>query len=252
MRSRSFYLAALYSTIIIFLAILRHTGSADVATRNHHDSPEVIDRKPHAAVDDFSLLIDVTCHKMERPCRNSTKFASRRSRNDEFSLRFMDEIAGEIDIIEDKKDSIFSRDRLKKLFIPMLIILKLFKLKLLLLLPFLFGLASFKKIIGFLIIIIPAVLGFLKLQSLQQASYMEQQAGGLPTQYSPQGIGSLSYYPYHPQFNRKSDILPAEDYQPRRPAFRTEVNSTSGHRYPDSYLAVVGNRVPSARSQFTR
>uniref|UniRef100_A0A1B0D114 Uncharacterized protein n=1 Tax=Phlebotomus papatasi TaxID=29031 RepID=A0A1B0D114_PHLPP len=145
-----------------------------------------------------------------------------------------------------------TRDRLKKIFIPMLLILKLFKLKLLLLLPFIFGLASFKKILGFLIIIVPAILGFLKLQSLQQMSHMDYQSGGLHMQYSPQGVGGLSYYPHHhPNFHRKSDNFRPDDYQPRRP-YRPDFNSSSSDfRYPDSYLAVVGNRVPSARSRLT-
>ncbi|XP_055698538.1 uncharacterized protein LOC129798999 [Phlebotomus papatasi] len=249
MRLRSFYLAAVY---FISLAIQRYAESTELpASIENDESLEVVNHKTHNVVD-TSLLIDVTCHKMERLCRNTTKFANRQSRDGEYSLRFMDEIAGEIDIIEDKKDTIFSRDRLKKIFIPMLLILKLFKLKLLLLLPFIFGLASFKKILGFLIIIVPAILGFLKLQSLQQMSHMDYQSGGLHMQYSPQGVGGLSYYPHHhPNFHRKSDNFRPDDYQPRRP-YRPDFNSSSSDfRYPDSYLAVVGNRVPSARSRLT-
>ncbi|XP_059610901.1 uncharacterized protein LOC132257875 [Phlebotomus argentipes] len=251
MRLRSFYLAAVYFTS---LAIHRHAESTHLpATIENDASLEVVTHKTYNVDEDFSLLIDVACHKMERLCRNSTKFANRRSRDAEFSLRFMDEIAGEIDIIEDKKDTIFSRDRLKKIFIPMLLILKLFKLKLLLLLPFLLGLASFKKIIGFLIIIIPAVLGFLKLQSLQQTNHVDYHSGGLHMQYSPQGIGGLSYYPHHPQnFLRKSDTFRPDDYKPRRPPHLPDYNTSTDHRYPDSYLAIAGNRVPSARSRLTR
>lgn len=53
---------------------------------------------------------------------------------------------------------IAERKQLKKLFIPMLLILKLFKLKLLLFLPLILGLASFKKFLGFLAILIPGKL----------------------------------------------------------------------------------------------
>ena len=41
--------------------------------------------------------------------------------------------------------------------------LKLFKLKLLLFLPFILGLASFKKLLGFLAIVVPGLIGFFKL-----------------------------------------------------------------------------------------
>lgn len=47
------------------------------------------------------------------------------------------------------------KNKLKKLFIPLLIILKLFKLKLLLFLPLILGLAGLKKVLGFAAIIIP-------------------------------------------------------------------------------------------------
>lgn len=55
------------------------------------------------------------------------------------------------------------RKQLKKLFIPMLIILKLFKLKLLLFLPLILGLASLKKFLGFMAIIVPGLIAFFKL-----------------------------------------------------------------------------------------
>lgn len=56
-----------------------------------------------------------------------------------------------------------ARHKFRKLLIPMLLVLKLFKLKLLLFLPLIFGLASFKKFLGFLAIVIPGIIGFLKL-----------------------------------------------------------------------------------------
>lgn len=59
--------------------------------------------------------------------------------------------------------NVTAKSKLKKLFVPMLIILKLFKLKLLLLLPLILGLASFKKVLGFLALVIPGLIGFFKL-----------------------------------------------------------------------------------------
>ncbi|XP_014212868.1 uncharacterized protein LOC106642566 [Copidosoma floridanum] len=102
--------------------------------------------------------------------------------NEVYAPRFIDEIADEIDTLENKKDTLFSRNRLKRIFIPMLIILKLFKLKLLLFLPLILGLASFKKFLGFIAIVIPGLIGFFKLCKPLTQSYT-------PPVYSPSGIG---------------------------------------------------------------
>lgn len=56
-----------------------------------------------------------------------------------------------------------ARAKLKKMLIPILILVKLFKLKLLLFLPLILGLASFKKFLGFLAIVVPGLIGFFKL-----------------------------------------------------------------------------------------
>lgn len=76
----------------------------------------------------------------------------------------------------------------------MLIILKLFKLKLLLFLPLILGLASFKKLLGFLAIVVPGLIGFFKLckPNLQAPNYYSG------PHYSPAGIG------YQPQYGGNS------------------------------------------------
>ncbi|XP_034254958.1 uncharacterized protein LOC117653411 isoform X2 [Thrips palmi] len=79
-----------------------------------------------------------------------------------YAPRFIEDIATEVDYIEDKTDTKFSRFRLKKLLIPMLVILKLFKLKLLLFLPLILGLASFKKVLGLFALVVPGLIGFFK------------------------------------------------------------------------------------------
>lgn len=117
-----------------------------------------------------------------------------------YSPRFIgDDIADELDIIEDKKAPLFRKNKLKKLFIPMLIILKLFKLKLLLFLPLILGLASFKKLLGFAAIVVPGLIGYFKLcRPQQQGQQYGQQYGSnyyansFP-QYSAQGVGAASY-----------------------------------------------------------
>lgn len=54
------------------------------------------------------------------------------------------------------------KHKVKKMFIPMLIILKLFKLKLLLFLPFILGITGLKKILGLGALLIPGALAFIK------------------------------------------------------------------------------------------
>lgn len=80
-----------------------------------------------------------------------------------YSPRFIDEISSELDTLEDKKASVITKKKVKKLLIPLLIVLKLFKLKLLLFLPLILGLASFKKVLGFLALVVPGLIGFFKL-----------------------------------------------------------------------------------------
>lgn len=89
---------------------------------------------------------------------------------------------------------------MKKLLIPLLIVLKLFKLKLLLFLPLILGLASFKKFLGFMALVVPGLIGFFKLckPDLQHnygtfghSSYYHRPAHG-----GGGGSGGPAYTPY--------------------------------------------------------
>jgi hypothetical protein len=95
-----------------------------------------------------------------------------------------------------------ARTKLKKLFIPLLIILKLFKLKLLLFLPLILGLASFKKLLGFLALVIPGLIGFFKLckpdlhhnyGSYGHSSFYHQPPHS-KHQYTPAGVATGHHY----------------------------------------------------------
>lgn len=89
----------------------------------------------------------------------------------------------------------------------MLIILKLFKLKLLLFLPLILGLASFKKVLAFLAIIVPGLIGFFKLCKPQlQSSFGQSNYYNTP-HYSPAGIG---YQPHHYKEQSHSSLYPNE------------------------------------------
>lgn len=89
-----------------------------------------------------------------------------------------------------------ARHKFRKLLIPMLLVIKLFKLKLLLFLPLILGLASFKKFLGFLAIAIPGLIGFFKLYRPQNY---------YPPVYTKNGIG-------HPQYGVHPDIDYHEDH----------------------------------------
>jgi len=56
-----------------------------------------------------------------------------------------------------------ARKKLKKMIIPLLLVLKIFKLKLLLFLPFILGIAGLKKILGLAAIVLPGLFAYFKL-----------------------------------------------------------------------------------------
>lgn len=122
-----------------------------------------------------------------------------------YQARFIGDIDSELDVIEDKHAPLLNRKKLKKLIIPLLLVLKIFKLKLLLFLPFILGIAGLKKILGLAAIILPGLFAYFKLcrpQGLGAGSGF----GGLFNQknnfpeYSQQGIGSASYH-HHEHFD---------------------------------------------------
>lgn len=74
-----------------------------------------------------------------------------------------------------------------------MLVLKIFKLKLLLFLPLILGLASFKKILGFLAIAIPGVIGFLRFCKPGSSAFNHNGYYNTP-QYSPAGIAYQPHY----------------------------------------------------------
>jgi len=104
------------------------------------------------------------------------------------------------------------RKKLKKLIIPLLLVLKIFKLKLLLFLPFILGIAGLKKILGLAAIILPGLFAYFKLcRPAGGPPGFGGSSGGIFSglfgaktpipEYSPQGIGSATYYHHHEHFN---------------------------------------------------
>ncbi|XP_037953720.1 probable E3 ubiquitin-protein ligase bre1 [Teleopsis dalmanni] len=141
-----------------------------------------------------------------------------------YDARFIgNDIDSELDIIEDKHAPLFTRKKLKKMIIPLLLVLKIFKLKLLLFLPFILGIAGLKKILGLAAIILPGLFAYFKLC---------RPPGGAPgfgggafsglfgskntfPEYSPQGVGSATYYHHHEHYDGQNN----SPYYRQDPAF---------------------------------
>ncbi|XP_063237146.1 uncharacterized protein LOC134539257 [Bacillus rossius redtenbacheri] len=138
----------------------------DAQLRRLVAEPYEFSTEPRADEPEWDQFVKFLLRKVERFVKSAAvevQFPAEVTEAGRYSPRFVDEIAEEIDVLEDKHASPFSRKRLKKLLIPMLVILKLFKLKLLLFLPLILGLASFKKLLGFLALVVPGLIGFFKL-----------------------------------------------------------------------------------------
>lgn len=93
------------------------------------------------------------------------------------------------------------------MIIPLLLVLKIFKLKLLLFLPFILGIAGLKKILGLAAIILPGLFAYFKLCRPQGGPGFGGGAfsglfGSKNTfpEYSPQGVGSATYYHHHDHY----------------------------------------------------
>ncbi|XP_011314606.1 uncharacterized protein [Fopius arisanus] len=161
---------------------------------------------PRSGESDWDQLVKFAARKAERFVKTVAIEVNIPSwvtgENEVYAPRFLDEIADEIDILENKKDTLFSRKRLKKLLIPMLIILKLFKLKLLLFLPLILGLASFKKFLGFMAIVIPGLIAFFKFCKPIMNNYQ-------PPVYTQSGLA----FPHYKESNNQGYPAEHSSYQ---------------------------------------
>ncbi|XP_056635193.1 uncharacterized protein LOC130444168 [Diorhabda sublineata] len=165
--------------------------------------PYEYSESPRANEPEWDQLVKFVKRKLEMFMKSTVfelDFDEEVTERGRYSPRFIDEIVGELDIIEDKKDTLFKRKQLKKLFIPLLLVLKLFKLKLLLFLPLILGLASFKQFLGFLALIIPGAIAFFNFckPMLKPTSFF----GPAGPPYSPAGVAyQQQYSPNYHQYN---------------------------------------------------
>ncbi|CAH0697213.1 unnamed protein product [Spodoptera exigua] len=161
--------------------------------------PPQLDSQPRSEDSDWEALVKYGMRKIERFLRSTAlemQLDEEVTSRGVIAPRFIEQIADEVDIIEDKKAP-FRQHKLKKLIIPMLLILKLFKLKLLLFLPLILGLASFKKFLGFMALIIPGVIGYFKFCKPNSSPFASNHYSG--PHYSPAGIGLGPYRETPPQ-----------------------------------------------------
>ncbi|XP_018333769.1 uncharacterized protein LOC108742907 [Agrilus planipennis] len=230
----------------------RITRMPESQLRSVAREPYEFSEAPRSDEPEWDQLVKFVLRKVERFMKSSAievKFNDEVTERGRYSPRFIDEIADEIDVIEDKKDSYFKRKQLKKLFIPMLIILKLFKLKLLLFLPLILGLASFKKLLGFLAIVIPGLIGFFKLCKPHLQSSFSQ--SGFAPHYSSGGIGFQPHYrdpqptfltDEHSYYNHDKGLAFKED--PQELAY----SGYSHYRNSGGDVAAIGNENTSKKS----
>ncbi|XP_011703616.1 PREDICTED: uncharacterized protein LOC105459363 [Wasmannia auropunctata] len=179
---------------------IRIKRMSDQVVTEVHRQPYEYSNDPRSGETEWDQMVNFMKRKMERFVKTMTFELTipdvETGFNDAYKPRFLNEIADEIDTLENKKDTLFSRHRLRKFLIPFLIILKLFKVKLLLLLPLVLGLASFKKFLGFLTIIIPGLIAFFKFYKPYPNYY--------PPIYTKNGVAQ-SPYESHSNFDYYGD-----------------------------------------------
>ncbi|KAG5875189.1 hypothetical protein JTB14_006848 [Gonioctena quinquepunctata] len=166
---------------------------------------------PRSDDTDWDQLLKFAKRKVEKFLKSTT-----------FELEFNDE-----NTERDKKDTLFKRKQLKKLFIPLLLVLKLFKLKLLLFLPLILGLASFQKLLGFLALIIPGAIAFFNFCKPIMKQNGGSFFGGSGPQYSPAGI---AYQQHQHHFSQPPSFAPDyNDYHQHH--YRNDENNAQNLAY---------------------
>ncbi|XP_041985538.1 uncharacterized protein LOC121737871 [Aricia agestis] len=161
--------------------------------------PPTFESQPRSEDSDWDALVKYGMRKIERFLRSTAlefDLDDEVTANGVIAPRFLEDVNDDLEIIQDKKAP-FRRHKLKKLIVPMLLILKLFKLKLLLFLPLILGLASFKKFLGFMALIVPGLIGYFKFCKPNSSPFSSSHYTG--PQYSPAGIG-LGPYREHGQY----------------------------------------------------
>ncbi|KAH8310518.1 hypothetical protein KR044_001762 [Drosophila immigrans] len=168
--------------------------------------------EPRSEDDDWNLLVKYALRRAERFIKSTAlevEWPEELTEAGRYEARFIgNDIDDELDVIENKRAGHFSRKKLKKMIIPLLLVLKIFKLKLLLFLPFILGIAGLKKILGLAAIVLPGLFAYFKL-CRPPGGVGGAFGGGLSglfgnkntfPEYTPQGVGAATYYHHHEHF----------------------------------------------------
>ncbi|KAH8359155.1 hypothetical protein KR093_004702 [Drosophila rubida] len=186
--------------------------------------------EPRSEDDDWSLLVKYALRRAERFVKSTAlevEWPEELTEAGRYEARFIgNDIDDELDVIENKRAGHFSRKKLKKMIIPLLLVLKIFKLKLLLFLPFILGIAGLKKILGLAAIILPGLFAYFKL-CRPPGGVGGAFGGGLSglfgnkntfPEYTPQGVGAATYYHHHEHYEGGHGGGPGPYYR-QEPAF---------------------------------
>ncbi|KAH8382484.1 hypothetical protein KR009_003764 [Drosophila setifemur] len=169
--------------------------------------------EPRGEDDDWNLLVKYALRRAERFIKSTAlevELPEELTEAGRYEARFLgNDIDDELDVIDNsQRAGHFSRKKLKKMIIPLLLVLKIFKLKLLLFLPFILGIAGLKKILGLAAIILPGLFAYFKL-CRPPGGVGGAFGGGLSglfgskntfPEYNPQGVGAATYYHHHDHF----------------------------------------------------
>ncbi|XP_075144515.1 DUF1676 domain-containing protein Osi2 [Haematobia irritans] len=228
--------------------------------------------EPRNEDDDWSQLTKYALRRAERFIKSTAlevELPEELTEAGRYQARFIgNDIDSELDIIEDKHAPVLKRKKLKKLIIPLLLVLKIFKLKLLLFLPFILGIVGLKKILSLAAIILPGVFAYFKLCRPPGAGFSA--GGGIfsglfgakdsHTQYSPQGVGSATYYHHHdhyehggyrpePQFSKPYGDYYSKNYEQGATASGNSVSFGGAHEaaYSGYYGRSTGKDIESTQ-----
>ncbi|KAM8705249.1 hypothetical protein ACLKA7_009674 [Drosophila subpalustris] len=169
--------------------------------------------EPRAEDDDWNLLVKYALRRAERFIKSTAlevEWPEELTEAGRYEARFIgNDIDDELDVVDNsQRAGHFSRKKLKKFILPLLLVLKIFKLKLLLFLPFILGIAGLKKILGLAAIILPGLFAYFKL-CRPPGGVGGAFGGGLSglfgsknpfPEYTPQGVGAATYYHHHEHY----------------------------------------------------
>ncbi|KAH8265380.1 hypothetical protein KR038_005415 [Drosophila bunnanda] len=214
--------------------------------------------EPRGDDDDWNQLVKYALRRAERFIKSTAlelEWPEELTEAGRYEARFIgNDIDGELDLIDDgQRAGHFSRKKLKKMIIPLLLVLKIFKLKLLLFLPFILGIAGLKKILGLAAIILPGLFAYFKL-CRPPGGVGGAFGGGLSglfgskntfPEYNPQGVGAATYYHHHEHFEGGHGGAPGPYYR-QEPSFAkpyTDYYSKSYQGQQVQQQQVAGNSV---------